>query len=71
MTRPTCTASLPTNSEKNGIAVIVSGVGWGDYESKFQTSMAAGMPPDVGTTTLGGSFEYGKESNATNAFQNL
>ncbi len=45
--------------KKTGIKVDVSPLAWGNFESKYFTAMAAGMPPDAGATNLGGPFNYG------------
>jgi len=44
---------------RTGVRVIVTPLGWGNFQSKYLTALAAGMPPDVGTTNLGGPFDYG------------
>lgn len=44
---------------KTGIEVEVTPLAWGNFETKYFTSMAAGLPPDVGATNLGGPFNYG------------
>ncbi|OJU64424.1 MAG: hypothetical protein BGO01_20145 [Armatimonadetes bacterium 55-13] len=44
---------------KTGIRVEVTPLAWGNFQTKYFTSMAAGLPPDVGVTNLGGPFDYG------------
>jgi len=44
---------------KTGIAVEVTPLAWGNFATKYFTSMAAGLPPDIGVTNLGGPFDYG------------
>lgn len=44
---------------KTGIKVEVTPLAWGNFETKYFTGMAAGLPPDVGETNLGGPFNYG------------
>lgn len=44
---------------KTGIQVEVTPLAWGNFETKYFTGMAAGLPPDVGETNLGGPFNYG------------
>ncbi len=46
--------------EKSGIHVDVTPLGWGNFETKYLTAMAAGVPPDVGVTNLGGPVDYGR-----------
>ncbi len=45
---------------KTGIHVKVTPLGWGNFETKYLTAMAAGVPPDVGVTNLGGPVDYGR-----------
>ncbi|MBK7494511.1 MAG: extracellular solute-binding protein [Candidatus Omnitrophica bacterium] len=45
---------------KSGIAVRVTPLGWGNFNTKYLTAMAAGVPPDVGITNLGAPVDYGK-----------
>lgn len=45
---------------KTGIHVEVTPLAWGSFASKYFTSMAAGLPPDVGATNLGGPYDYGR-----------
>ncbi len=45
---------------KTGIHVEITPVGWGSFDMKYMTSMAAGLPPDCGITNTGGPFKYGK-----------
>jgi len=47
-------------AKETGINVKVTAVGWGNFEQKYLTAMAAELPPDVGTTSMNGPFEYGK-----------
>ena len=42
-----------------GIDVDVTPLGWGNFQTKYFASMAAGLPPDIGITNLGGPFDYG------------
>lgn len=44
---------------KTGIHVQVTPLAWGSFATKYFASMAAGLPPDVGVTNLGGPFDYG------------
>lgn len=44
---------------KTGIRVEVTPLSWGNFLTKYFTSMAAGLPPDVGVTNLGGPMDYG------------
>ena len=44
---------------ETGIAVKVTPLSWGNFNTKYFTSMAAGLPPDIGVTNLGGPMEYG------------
>jgi ABC-type sugar transport system permease subunit/ABC-type glycerol-3-phosphate transport system substrate-binding protein len=44
---------------KTGIQVEVTPLAWGNFATKYFTAMAAGLPPDVGVTNLGGPFDYG------------
>lgn len=45
-------------SEK-GIRVEITPLTWGNFLTKYFTAMAAGLPPDVGVTNLGGPNDYG------------
>ena len=45
---------------QTGIEVHVQPVPWGNFQTKYLTAMASGMPPDAGATSLGGPVEYGK-----------
>ncbi|MBX3110503.1 MAG: extracellular solute-binding protein [Fimbriimonadaceae bacterium] len=45
--------------KRTGVHVEVTPLAWGNFQSKYFTAMAAGMPPDVGATNLGGPFDYG------------
>ncbi len=44
---------------KTGIDVDITPLGWGNFATKYFTAMAAGLPPDIGITNLGGPFDYG------------
>jgi len=44
---------------KSGIDVHITPLSWGNFATKYFTSMAAGMPPDIGATNLGGPMDYG------------
>lgn len=44
---------------KTGIEVEVTPLAWGSFATKYFVSMAAGLPPDIGITNLGGPFDYG------------
>ncbi|MFM9873879.1 MAG: extracellular solute-binding protein [Fimbriimonadaceae bacterium] len=44
---------------ESGIHVEVTPLAWGNFETKYLTAMAAGIPPDVGLTNMGGPFKYG------------
>lgn len=46
-------------SRDTGIRVEVTPLAWGNFETKYFAAMAAGLPPDVGITNLGGPFNYG------------
>lgn len=46
--------------KQTGIRVRVTPLGWGNFATKYLTAMAAGVPPDVGVTNLGGPVEYGR-----------
>ncbi len=48
-----------TYEKKSGVHVEVTPLAWGNFLSKYFTAMAAGLPPDVGATNLGGPFDYG------------
>ncbi len=45
--------------KKTGVKVEVTPLGWGNFKMKYFAAMAAGLPPDVGITNLGGPFDYG------------
>jgi len=45
--------------KKTGIEVHITPLSWGNFATKYFTSMAAGMPPDIGATNLGGPMDYG------------
>ena len=45
--------------QKTGIHVEITPLGWGSFETKYFAAMAAGIPPDIGVTNLGGPLEYG------------
>ncbi len=45
--------------DKTGIEVKITPLSWGNFATKYFTSMAAGMPPDIGATNLGGPMDYG------------
>lgn len=44
---------------KTGIRVQVTPLNWGNFATKYFTAMAAGLPPDIGQTNLGGPYDYG------------
>ncbi len=44
---------------ETGIHVIVQPISWGQFYTKYLTAMAAGDPPDLATTNLGGPGDYG------------
>jgi ABC-type sugar transport system permease subunit/ABC-type glycerol-3-phosphate transport system substrate-binding protein len=44
---------------KQGIKVEVTPLAWGNFATKYFAAMAAGLPPDIGVTNLGGPFDYG------------
>lgn len=44
---------------KTHVKVNVTSLPWGNFSFKYFTSMAAGLPPDIGITNLGGPFDYG------------
>jgi len=46
-------------TQRTGIKVDVTPLAWGNFATKYFTSMAAGLPPDIGVTNLGGPFDYG------------
>lgn len=46
--------------EQTGIQVDIQPVPWGNFLTKYLTAMASGIPPDAGSTSLGGPVEYGK-----------
>ncbi|MDI6783952.1 MAG: extracellular solute-binding protein [bacterium] len=45
--------------KETGIKVKVQPISWGQFYTKYLTAMAAGDPPDVATTNLGGPGDYG------------
>lgn len=45
--------------KETGIKVDVTPLAWGNFATKYFASMAAGLPPDIGVTNLGGPFDYG------------
>lgn len=47
-------------TKRTGIDVEVTPLPWGSFETKYFTGMAAGLPPDVGITNLGGPIQYGQ-----------
>lgn len=47
-------------TRETGIDVEVTPLAWGSFETKYFTAMAAGLPPDVGITNLGGPMQYGQ-----------
>lgn len=44
---------------KTGIEVEITPLAWGNFATKYFAAMAAGLPPDIGVTNLGGPFDYG------------
>jgi ABC-type sugar transport system permease subunit/ABC-type glycerol-3-phosphate transport system substrate-binding protein len=46
-------------TRRTGIAVEVTPLAWGNFATKYFAAMAAGLPPDIGVTNLGGPFDYG------------
>jgi len=46
-------------ARKTGRKVDVTPLAWGNFATKYFTAMAAGLPPDIGVTNLGGPFDYG------------
>ncbi|HEY0865956.1 MAG TPA: extracellular solute-binding protein [Fimbriimonas sp.] len=51
---------LASNYEKKtGVHVEVTPLAWGNFLTKYFASMAAGLPPDIGVTNLGGPYDYG------------
>lgn len=44
---------------QTGIHVNVTPLAWGSFATKYFAAMAAGLPPDIGVTNLGGPFDYG------------
>lgn len=44
---------------KTGVRVKVTPLSWGNFATKYFTAMAAGLPPDIGVTNLGGPTDYG------------
>ena len=45
--------------KETGIKVEVQPISWGQFYTKYLTAMAAGDPPDLATTNLGGPGDYG------------
>lgn len=45
--------------KQTGVKVDVTSLAWGNFQFKYFTSMAAGIPPDAGITNLAGPFDYG------------
>lgn len=45
--------------QKTGVHVEVTPLAWGNFLTKYFAAMAAGLPPDIGITNLGGPFDYG------------
>ena len=43
---------------ESGISVEVTPLPWGNFKTKYFAAMAAGIPPDIGVTNLGGPFDY-------------
>ncbi len=46
-------------TKQTGIDVEVTPLAWGNFATKYFAAMAAGLPPDIGVTNLGGPFDYG------------
>jgi ABC-type sugar transport system permease subunit/ABC-type glycerol-3-phosphate transport system substrate-binding protein len=46
--------------EKTGIRVVVTPLGWNNFEQKYLTALAAQLPPDIGSTNTAGPYEYGR-----------
>ncbi len=46
-------------TRKTRISVKVTDLPWGVFSTKYFLAMAAGLPPDIGLTNLGGPFDYG------------
>lgn len=46
-------------TKQTGISVKITALSWGNFLTKYFTAMAAGLPPDVGVTNLGGPMDYG------------
>ncbi len=44
---------------QSGITVNVTPLSWGNFNQKYMTSMAAGLPPDAGVANLGSPMEWG------------
>jgi ABC-type sugar transport system permease subunit/ABC-type glycerol-3-phosphate transport system substrate-binding protein len=44
---------------QTGIEVEVTPLAWGNFATKYFAAMAAGLPPDIGVTNLGGPYDYG------------
>lgn len=44
---------------ETGTKVEVTPLAWGNFQTKYFAAMAAGLPPDIGVTNLGGPFDYG------------
>ncbi len=53
-------------TKKTGIQVEVTTLAWGNFATKYFASMAAGLPPDIGVTNLGGPFDYGSVGGLVN-----
>ncbi len=45
--------------KETGIGVKITPLTWGNFLTKYFTAMAAGLPPDIGVTNLGGPTDYG------------
>lgn len=45
--------------EESGVQVKITPLSWGNFNQKYMTSMAAGMPPDAGIANLGAPMEWG------------
>lgn len=46
-------------TKRTGVPVEVTPLAWGNFLTKYFAAMAAGLPPDIGVTNLGGPFDYG------------
>src|SRR5262245_38680219 len=44
---------------QRGVAVRITPLGWGDFDTKYFAAMAAQLPPDIGITNLDGPIQYG------------